>query len=73
MKIKVKVVPNSVKESIELFDDFLKVKLSAVPEKNKANIRLVEMLAKHFKVLKSKVRIVRGFSSKTKIVEIEKG
>ena len=47
-----------------------KVKIKAVPEKNKANKELIEFLAEHFKVEKSKVSIKSGNQSQIKLVNI---
>jgi len=71
MKINVKVVPKSsiILVQSEL-NGSLKVKLTAPPEKGKANAQLVEVLAKHYNVKKSAVRILKGATSKDKIVEV---
>ncbi|RUM87332.1 MAG: hypothetical protein DSZ24_06440 [Thermodesulfatator sp.] len=42
----------------------------APPEKGKANKQLVEVLAKHFGVKKSSVKILKGETSHNKVVEI---
>jgi uncharacterized protein (TIGR00251 family) len=42
------------------------------PAKNgQANARLIELLASHFGTAKTHVRIVRGHSSRKKLIEIE--
>ncbi|HXV48053.1 MAG TPA: DUF167 domain-containing protein [Candidatus Binatia bacterium] len=42
------------------------------PAKNgQANARLIELLAAHFGTAKTHVRIVRGHSSRKKLIEIE--
>lgn len=71
MKINVKVVPKSsiILVQSEL-NGSLKVKLTAPPEKGKANEQLVKVLAEHFNVSKSKIRIIKGLASKDKIVEV---
>jgi uncharacterized protein (TIGR00251 family) len=70
MQIKVKVVPKSSKVSVEEKDGVFHVKLTAPPEKGKANKQLVEVLAKHFGVKKSSVKILKGGTSHNKVVEI---
>lgn len=70
MKIKVKVTLNANKEAIEEKDGVLIVRVNQIPEKGKANDRVVKLLAKHFKVAKSQVRLKRGLTSRNKIVEI---
>ncbi len=72
MRIKVKVKPNSKKDEVkELAPDRLEVKVSAPPEKGKANERVIELLAEHYGVKKSAVRILRGHSSREKLIEID--
>ena len=41
-------------------------------EKNKANLELIKKLAKHFDISSSQIRIISGFKSKRKIVDIQK-
>ena len=52
-------------------DGSLKVKLTAAPEKGKANKQLVEVLAEHYQVSKSKIRVLKGAASKNKIVDVD--
>lgn len=49
----------------------LAVYVTAPPDKNKANEALVDLLAEHFDVPPSRVRLVRGHASRNKIVEID--
>jgi len=49
-----------------------KVKIKAVPEKNKANKELIEFLAKHFKVEKSNISIKSGNQSQIKLIQLDK-
>ncbi len=71
MIIKVKVVPNSRKASVELMDDgSYKVRVDAKPVRGRANIRLIEILAEHFSAGKSGIQIIKGIKSKEKVVEI---
>jgi len=44
--------------------------LTSKPENGKANLELIKKVAKHFNVSSSQVRIVSGFKSRRKIVEI---
>ena len=71
MRIKVKVKPNAKKDEIKKVDtDYYEVRVTVVPEKGKANKRVIEMLSKHFKVPKSKIRLIRGETSREKVFEI---
>ena len=69
MKIEVKVKPNSGKQEIEkLSDSKYLVCLKSQPEHNKSNIELLKLLKKQFK---KPVKILRGKTSKNKVVKIE--
>lgn len=70
-KFNIKVKPNSRHESVELLDDntYL-VKVNCPPVEGRANKRVIELLAKHFKVSKSQINISLGTKSKNKVVTI---
>jgi uncharacterized protein (TIGR00251 family) len=70
--ITVKALPKASKdEVVGLLDDgSLKVKVTAPPDKGKANAAICELLADEFNVAKRNVRIVRGGTSHTKQIEI---
>ena len=69
--LKLKIVPNSSKNELIIEDSFIKLKLTAQPIENKANIALVEFLSNQFKVPKSKIKIIKGNTSKDKTILIE--
>ncbi len=71
MRISVSVRPGSSKNQIEPDGQGLKVWLRAQPEDGKANHALVCVLAEHYGVAKSAVRILRGEGSRKKLIEIE--
>ncbi len=72
MRLKVKVKPSSKREGVrEVSPGELEVRVSAPPEKERANERLIELLAKHYGVRKGAVRILRGETSREKVVEID--
>jgi len=50
---------------------FLRVSVTAAPEKGKANAALIKLLAKHWGVPKSAITIVRGETSRVKVIEVE--
>ncbi len=50
--------------------DILPVYVTAVPEGGKANEAMIRLLAKHFGVAVSRVRLVRGHTSRQKTIEI---
>ncbi|MBI1859766.1 MAG: DUF167 domain-containing protein [Deltaproteobacteria bacterium] len=71
MKLTIQVKPNSRIETIEtLPNGTLVLKVRAPATEGKANTAVIEALATHFKVPKSRIQIVRGKASRTKVVEI---
>ena len=69
--IEVKVAPRSSKKGIAgVMENTLKVKLTAPPVEGAANEQLIEILAEEFGVKKSNVVILKGESSRRKIVKI---
>ncbi len=71
MIIHVKVIPNAKTEGIAVTKEGeYKIKVSAQAFEGRANARLTEMLAKHFKVPKSAISIKNPLSRK-KIIEIK--
>jgi uncharacterized protein (TIGR00251 family) len=69
-----KVVPKSSRNEIVGFlaDGSLKVKVTAAPEKGKANAEVCELLAREFGVSRRSVEIVRGETSPVKQVVIRR-
>jgi hypothetical protein len=70
MIIQVKVKPNSRTEEVSQESDSFTVKVKEPPREGKANQAVIRLLAEHFGVPKSHVRILVGFSSKTKVIEV---
>lgn len=66
MKLNIKVIPNAKRC---IYKDG-KVYLTAPAQEGKANKMLIEFLAEHFNISKSKVKIIRGHKSRIKVVEI---
>lgn len=72
MKISVRIKPNSRhREEVVKIDDTLTVYVKAPAIEGRANAAAIKLLAKHFKVASSKVKLVRGATSKYKIFEID--
>lgn len=70
--IDVKVEPRSSKKGITgVLGDILKVKLTAPPVEGEANEQLIEVISEATGIRKSRIRIIRGLSSKKKVVEIK--
>jgi len=67
----VKVVPGSSRTVLcGLLDEMIKVKVSAAPEKGKANQCLLDFLAKQLGVKKNAVSIISGKTSAIKSVQV---
>ena len=73
MTISVKVIPKSSRDEIadKLDDGTWKIKVTAAPERGKANAAVCELLARHFDVPKSRVEVVSGHTSHLKQVRID--
>ena len=62
---------NSIKEEIDLFGNTVyKIKTTAKPKDGEANEAVIEIIAKHFKIAKRDVNIVKGLSNRMKVVEV---
>lgn len=71
MKIGVKVVPGAKVTQIQTtIGEDLKVWVKGRPKEGEANLCVIELLANHFKVSKSRIRIVSGYKSRNKLIEI---
>jgi len=67
----VKIVPGSSRTSVCGFlDGMVKIKVSAPPEKGKANQSLVKYLAKKLGVKRKDVHIISGQTNPVKSIEI---
>ncbi len=71
VRVTVKVKQSSGRrEVITEADGNLLVYLKAAPENGKANAELIASLARHFNVTQSDISIVRGESSRSKLVDV---
>lgn len=72
MKITIIAHPNSKKPRIakDLLDT-LHIYVSEPPLEGKANKAVIEALADYYKVSKSKIKLVSGEKSKSKVIEID--
>ena len=69
--VRLKIVPNSSKNSLITENEGIKAKITAQPIENKANKMLVEFLAKKLKIAKSNIQIVKGELNKEKTLLIQ--
>jgi uncharacterized protein (TIGR00251 family) len=70
LKIGIKVIPRSSREEIVKTDEGYLVRVKAQPKEGKANEAVIKLVAEHFGVTRSQVRITSGLSGRNKIVEI---
>jgi len=70
---KLKITPRASKNEIvgELSDGTIKIKLKAPPIDGKANEELIKFLSSEWKIPKTKIKIIRGLTSKNKIIKVE--
>ena len=66
----IKVIPKASVNEVIAAGDAIKVKVTAAPEKGKANVALCEILAEAFGVARRNVEVMRGATSTTKQVRI---
>lgn len=72
MQITVRVKPGSRKGPlVEPADDYFTVYVQQRAVDGQANAAVIDLLAQHFGVPKSRVEIVRGHTSRTKVVRID--
>ena len=70
--ISLTVKPQAKRESVtELSAHDYLVKVRAPARDGQANARVVELLAEHLHVAKSKIRILRGHGARKKLIEID--
>lgn len=66
-----KVTPRAEKnEIVKISEGEYRAKVTSPPEKGKANAAVIELLADHFDVPKSKINIIAGKTAKIKIIDI---
>lgn len=69
--ILVKVFPRSKNNRVEKIDNArFVVRITAPPEKGRANAAALKLLAKHLGVSPSRIKVVKGSESRNKVVEI---
>lgn len=77
LKLAIRLTPNSGRDAIDGVETgadgetYLKARVTAVPEKGKANKALVELVAKSLKIPKSSISVISGDTSRKKILRID--
>ncbi len=72
MSIQVRVIPSSGVNKLEVIpaESLVKAKLTAPPVEGRANRQLIKVLADYLDLPKSSISILKGESSKNKIIKI---
>lgn len=77
VRLSVKLTPNAGRDGIDGAETgadgeaLLKARVTAVPEKGKANKALIELLAKSLKLPKSSISVISGDTARKKILRID--
>jgi hypothetical protein len=73
MLIKVKIFPCCKKEEVlKKKEDAFDVKVKEKPLRGMANRALISLLSSYFNIPPNKIRIIKGFRKRNKIIEIIK-
>lgn len=73
MKIIVKVKPNAKEEKVvQISDGEYAVWVKAPPKEGKANDAIVAVLSDYFSVPKSRITILKGATSRLKVIDVTK-
>jgi uncharacterized protein len=72
MKIQVKVKPSSRTEEIRREWGSFIIQVKEPPQEGKANQAVIKLLAQHFGVPQSQIRILSGLRSRNKVIEVIK-
>ena len=71
MLIRVYVTPNARETRVvKVSDDYFEVRVDERAVGGRANKRLLEILAEHFKVQKSRISILKGTKTRNKLVQV---
>ena len=70
-EITVRVTPRSSRNSVELDGEKIKIRVNAPPADGKANAEVCKILAKALGIAPSYLMIVRGHSSREKVIQVQ--
>lgn len=70
--IPIRVIPRASSNTVvgTMANDTLKIRITSAPVNGKANTHVIELLSAHWHIPKQRITIVRGHTSKDKIVRI---
>lgn len=70
VRINIRVIPRARRNAVEsATDGTLRVYTTAAPADGDANAAVIKMLARHLDVPKTSIKIIRGLTSRDKVVE----
>ncbi len=70
-KIYIKLIPrSSLNQITKISENEYKIKITSAPVDGEANKQLISFLSKEWKIAKSKIKIIKGETSRNKIIEI---
>ncbi len=69
--IEIKVKPNAKAEEVVKKDGFYEVRVATAPIEGKANDRMIKLLSEYFNVPKKAINILRGETSRNKLISIK--
>lgn len=67
----VRVTPHAKQNKVVENEGVLRVYTTVAPENGRANSAVVELLADHFDVPKSRIKILKGETSRDKVVAVD--
>ena len=71
MKIELRVIAKAKREEVrKISENTYRIKVTAPPEKGKANKRVIELLSEELGIKKQDIKIVSGRASSRKIISI---
>jgi len=66
----VKIYPNSRQNKISEEENMLKIYVTELPEKGKANQALIRILSKYYHISKTNINIIQGEKNRIKLLQI---
>jgi len=71
MILNIRVIPKASRPRVKQEIGNLKVYLTKPAQNGLANTQLIEILSRHLKVKKYRIKILKGHTSRNKIIEID--
>ncbi|MBU5688802.1 MAG: DUF167 domain-containing protein [Candidatus Aenigmarchaeota archaeon] len=70
MIVKAKVKTGCKNQYVKIRGDFIEIGVEALPEKGKANLEAIKILANYYGISTSKVKLLKGEKNKEKVFSI---